>query len=557
MGRIRLQVIVAILAIVAVVAVMGYVALNVTTVSVPDFGGTYVEGIAGNPHRINPLLCHPNPVDQDLVALVFSGLTRPDDRGELVPDLAERWEVSRGGTAYTFYLRQDVRWHDDAPFTSDDVVYTIGVMQDGDFRGSTFLSDMWRTVTVERIDSYTVRFVLREPFAPFLDYTTTGILPAHVLGSVPVAALGESKFNASPIGTGPFQMAEVSARRILLTANPNYYRSRPYIDRLEFIFYPSDAAVFEARGRREVAGIARVLPEHLDAVRQDDGLELHSAPLSGYNLVFLNLDRGIFQDRAVRQAMMWALDRQGLVDEILGGQGVVIHSPILPSSWAYAPDVTKYALDPRKAREVLEEAGWFDDDGDGVRERGGLKLEFALATNEDDPVRLRLIQSIGEQLENVGFGVRLEPTPWEDLVGRTLRLRRFDAVLSGWQSLPPDPDLYPYWHSSQANEDGLNFANYISEEADTLLAEARFEQDRETRTSRYRDFQRLFADEVPSLLLYQPVYSYAVDSSVHSVQIGPMLDSGDRFHTVARWYIATQRMLYSEARDQGFVSSPR
>lgn len=557
MGRVRLQVIIALLAIVSVIAAMGYVAFGMTTVTVPDFGGTCVEGVAGNPQAINPILCQSNPVDQDLAALVFTGLTRHNGRGEIVPDLAERWDVSEDGTSYTFRLREDVVWHDGAPFSAADMVFTINAIQDPDFQGEPFLSDMWRSVVVEQIDTYTVRFILREPFAPFLDYTTMGVLPVHVLGSVPVEVLKESKFSTSPIGTGAFKVAEVSARRIVLSANLEYYRTRPYLDRIEFIFYPNDPSVFEARKRGEVAGIARVLPEYLQSVRDDEALALYSAPLAGYNLIFLNLDRAVFQDRAVRQAMMWAMDRQRLVDGILNGQGIVVHGPILPNSWAYDPNVSKYDYNQYKARSVLEDAGWFDDDGDGVRERGSVKLEFSLVTNEDDPTRVRLIEAVSAQLAAVGISAIPETVGWEELVSQMLRPRRFDAILGGWQNLPPDPDPYPYWHSSQATEDGLNFANYISEEADLLLQDARATNDRFQRQELYRRFQDLFARDVPSLLLYQPVYNYAVDASVLDVQIGPMVDSSDRFQAVTKWHIATQRLLYSEARERGLAVEPR
>ena len=557
MGRIRLQVLITLVAIMLLVLAMAYLAFNVTTVTVPDFGGTYVEGIAGNPQAINPILCQSNPVDQDLVALIFTGLTRTNEKGEIIPDLAESWDISREGAVYTFHLRRDIIWHDGAPFNATDVVFTINAIQNPDFQGVPFLSNMWRSVAVEQLDAYTVRFTLREPFAPFLDYTMVGMLPAHILNSVPIATLGESKFNASPVGTGPFKVSEVSAHRLLLVPNPDFYRARPYLDRLEFLFYPNDLAVFEARKRNEVVGIARVLPENLSDVRQDNALTLYSAPLSGYNLIFLNLDRGIFQDKSVRQAMMWAMDRQKLVDEILQGQGIVTHSPILPNSWAYDNGISQYHYDPRKARALLEDAGWFDDNNDGVRERGSLKLEFALATNEEDPVRVRLVQAISQQL--VEIGIRAVPTPvsWEQLVQQMLTLRRFDAVLSGWQDLPPDPDPYPYWHSSQAKEDGLNFGSYINEEVDSLLQEARSTNDRTKRAELYRRFQEIFAREVPALLLYQPVYNYAVDANIKEVQIGPLINSSDRFRTLAGWYIATQRMLYTEAREKGINVHPR
>ena len=557
MGRIRVQVIIALLAIVAFAVVMGYVAFGISTVVVPDHGGTYVEGIAGNPRAINPILSQSNPVDQDFVALIFTGLTQINDSGEVVPDLAERWETSTDGTVYTFYLRQGITWHDGAPFTADDVVFTINAIKDPAFRGEPFLSDMWNSVVVDQVGTYEVRFSLREPFAPFIGYTTVGILPVHILGMTPIEALGDGKFNAAPVGTGPFQVEEASAQQLILVANPRYYGPRPFVERLEFVFFQDEQSVYEARQRSEILGIARVLPQHLQAIRDDETLTLYSAPLSGYSLIYLNLDRGIFQDRTVRQAMMWALNRQKLVDEILGGQGIVVHSPLLPLSWAYDSEVDQYAYSPRRARTILEDGGWRDQDGDGIRERGALKLEFSLITNEDDPTRVRIIQAVSEQLAAVGVRAVPEMVGWEELTGAKLRLRRFDAVLTGWQNLPTDPDLYPYWHSSQANENGLNFANYISEEADAILEEARSVHDQDRRLALYQQFQELFVRDVPSLLLYQPVYNYAVDVSVHDVQIGPLVDSSDRFRTIASWYIATQRMLYSEAREKDLIKGAR
>jgi peptide/nickel transport system substrate-binding protein len=555
MGRVRFQVIIALVTILGLALVLGYMAFRVNRVTVPEAGGVYVEGLAGTPQTINPILSQANPADQDLVALIFSGLTRADERGVIQPDLATRWEISGDGGIYTFFLRDDVTWHDGAPFTAADVVFTIGLIQDPAYQGTAFLSDMWRTVAVEALDDHTVRFRLREPFAPFLDYTTMGLLPAHILRSVGPGRLAESDYNGWPIGTGPFKVEDVTALNIVLLPYEGHYGAAPYLERLEFRFYPDTPSVFEAYKRGEVQGIARVLPEYLDLVRKDDDLALYSAPLAGYNLVLLNLDRPIFQGSDVRRAMMYALDRQKLVADVLGGQGIVIHSPILPLSWAYDPNVAKYAYDPAKARALLNDAGWYDQDGDGIREQGAFRLEFALATNEDDPVRVALVQAISAQLRDVGIQANPTLVPLDALVGEQLRLRRFDAVVTGWQQLPPDPDPYPYWHSSQATEDGFNFAGYVSEDTDHVLAAARYATDPVERAALYREFQAYFVEDVPALLLYQPVYTYAVDRHVQGVQIGMVREPADRFRNIAGWYTSTQRMLYTEAREKGLIEA--
>ncbi|MHB9034803.1 MAG: ABC transporter substrate-binding protein [Anaerolineae bacterium] len=555
MGRIRIQFVIALVAIVVFLTAMAFVAFNVTTLQAADYGGVYVEGVVGNPQAINPILSQANAIDQDLVALIFNGLTRVNERGEIEPDLAQRWEISADGTTYTFYLRKDVMWHDGAPFDANDVIFTINAIQNPGYQGMSYLSGLWRSVTVEKVDAYTVRFKLREPYVPFLEYTTIGILPVHLLGNTPIATLADAKFNTEPIGTGPFKVAEVSARKIALVANDNYFRTRPYLDRVEFIFYQNDEAVFEARKRGEIAGIARVLPDNLAAVRKDKSLELYSAPLSGYTIIFLNLDKAIFQDVNVRQAMMWAIDRQQLVDNILGGQGILVDTPILPNTWAYASDLGRYTYDPAKARALLADAGWVDDNDDRILEKGGVPLEFTLTTNEDDPIRIALIHAIADQLAKVGIKVTPQTASWETLVGEMLRRRRYDAVLGGWQNLPADPDPYAYWHSSQATEDGLNFPNFIDADVDSLLETARSTSDIEQRKVLYRKFQQIFIDKVPSLILYQPIYNYAVDVKVNDVQVGTMFSSADRFKTITDWYMVTQRMLYNDVLEKTRVPS--
>ncbi len=560
MARTRPQVLLTLLGLIVLVAGVAYISYQVATVEVPVEGGTYVEGVAGNPRAINPLLSHANPVDQDVVSLVFTGLVRAETDGTIVPDLAQSWEISPDETIYTFFLRRDVVWHDGAPFTADDVIYTLTAIQDPDYAGATFLAEMWRDVVIQKLDAYTVRFVLREPFTPFLDYATVGMLPAHILGGVSAADLPNATFNAAPIGTGPWKIEQVSARSLSLIPHHDYYRADesegPYLERITFRFYPSLPAVYEAYTRGQIAGISRVLPEHLEFIRQDSNLTLYSAPLSGYTLVFLNLDRAVFQDRAVRQAIMWALDRQAMVDEILLGQGIVLDTPILPTSWAFDPDTPIYQHDPQRARAILEDAGWVDLDQDGIRSRGALQLEFTLATNEGDPARLALIERISDQLAEVGIAAHPEVVPWEELIQDQLRLRQFDAILGGWERLPPDPDPYIYWHSTQVSENGLNFAGYINPEADRLIETARSTTDVALRRDLYYRFQRLFVDDVPAILLYQPVYSYAIDSHMQGVQIGPTIDGSDRLSTSLDWYMKTRRVFYAEAREMGIDYQP-
>lgn len=547
---IRWQAFIALVGLVLLAAVLGYLSLTLTTRVVPDRGGTYVEGVAGTFRYINPVLCQYNDVDIDLCHLVFSGLTTNDATGQVVPDLARNWKISDDGLTYTFYLRRDARWHDGVPVTANDVVFTVQTLQDPDYAGPPGMAELWRNVRAEKVDNYTVNFILETPYAPFLDGTSVGLLPFHVLATVPAEELPEHDFNAAPVGTGQFRVEEATSEHVILQANAGFYRGRPNLDRIEFRFYPDYQAVFRAYEHKEVMGIGRVLVKDLGQVQQGQTLNLYSAPLSGYTLVFLNLTNPILEDVLVRQALLLALDRQSMVDDFLGGQGIVADSPIVPFSWAYDTGIQRSSYDLEQAKTLLDEAGWRDEDGDGIREKDGEPLRLSLLTN-DDEIRVRIMEAIVERWGEMGVNVLPQTTNISTLVGDFLKPRRFDAVLFGWSNLPGDPDPFPQWHSSQIDAEGQNYCGYANGEVDQLLEEGRRVHDGEEREELYLQFQQVFAEEVPALLLFYPIYNYAVDSRVKGVQVGPMIDSGGRFYSVSDWYIKTRRMLVTEAEYLG------
>ncbi len=533
-------------------------------VKVPARGGTFVEGVAGYPQFINPLFSQFNEVDRDLCALIFEGLTTVNEHDEIVPLLARDWEVSDDGLVYTFHLRDSVRWQDGEPFTAADVVFTISLMQHPNFPGLPSLSELWRSVQVSSPDTYTVRFKLREAYAPFLDYTTIGIVPRHVLKDVPVAALKEHRFNYAPVGTGLFRVQELTADHLILEANP-YHRlwSKTMIDRIEFKFYPDYEHILAAYEAGEVMGVSRILPEDMQRARANPDLQLFSARLSGYSVIFMNLrnpDAPFFKDRRVRQAMLYALDRRQLIDEVLQGQGMVIHSPIMPQSWAYDPQVPRYEYSPERARSLLEQAGWKLPNSrrqeldigakvPNVRVKQDRPLEFTLLVN-DVPERVALARAVAGQWAKVGIKAHVRPVSMSELTLEHLRPRSFDAVLSQWQSLPPDPDPYPVWHSTQITGTGQNYSGFVNRDADEAIEVARQLTDREKRRELYFKFQEVFAREVPAILLYQPVYTYGVDRRVRNVQIAPMLDPSGRFRTVWQWAVREKEVPLHDLNDQ-------
>ncbi|MGC8780556.1 MAG: ABC transporter substrate-binding protein [Anaerolineae bacterium] len=542
MGRyLRWQALIALLGIVLLAALLRYAAYNFTTVTVPDQGGTYVEGVAGSAQYVNPLLSQYNQIDALLVSLLFNGLTQLDEQGNVVPDLAESWTVSPDGLTYDFRLRSGILWHDAAPVTAADVLYTVHALQADDFPGVPWLHTLWKAVKVEAPEGpegLAVRFTLEQRLPSFLDYTTIGLLPAHLWERVPVAEMMNSQLNTRPVGTGMWQMARLSATRADLTVNPYFPGKAPFLTGLSFRFYPDHQSLMPAYDRKEIDGISVIWPEEIAAATQRADLQLFSAPLSGYTLIYLNQNNpnvAFFQDVAVRQALLYALDRQALIDSALYGQGIVAHSPFLPATWAYDPEVPKYAPDPEKARRLLDEAGWVMAAGETVRKKDGRPLAFILVGDDR-----RLLQAIADAWARIGVDARPQPVTLAGLTADFLTPRSFDAAVVHWE-LAGDPDPYPLWHSTQI-KDGQNYSGWNNQAADEAIEQARSTIDQAVRRKYYVEFQRIFAREVPALLLYYPVYAFGVRDKVHGVQVGPLNEPADRFRNVADWYIVTRRI---------------
>jgi peptide/nickel transport system substrate-binding protein len=285
-----------------------------------------------------------------------------------------------------------------------------------------------------------------------------------------------------------------------------------------------------------------VLPADIQAAAARDDLQLFSSVESGYEDVLFNLgnpNTPFFQDKRVRQALLYAVDREALAADALSGQAVVAHSLLTPENWAYNPNVTHYGYDPDRAAALLDEAGWRDSDGDGIRDREGSPLAFVLLVEDDN-----LHRAIGEQLaafwRAVGVDAQVTPVLLSGMVADFLAPRTFEAALTDWDQAG-DPDPYPQWHSSQITG-GQNYAGWNHAEVDALLEQGRQTTDLAQRRALYHQFQAIYAEELPSLPLYYPVYTYGVSKRVNNVQIGSLNDSSERFADFARWYIDSQRV---------------
>ncbi len=509
--------------------------------SVPAAGGTFVEGVVGRPTTLNPLLSDPYPVDRDLVDLVFDGLVRYDEHGQVVPDLAESWAYSEDGLTLTFNLRDGISWHDGKPVTAADVAFTYGLMQDDSFPGLLELKRLWQSVTISEVDARTVQFTLSQPYAPFIEATTRSILPAHLLASTSPADLATIPFNQAPVGTGPFMVQPgqdwTHADRLRLTPNPAYWRQGTQLSDIEFRFYPDAAALVAAYGAGEVDAVNGLPPTLAPEVLEQDGSRLFTSLASRYTALFFNMgDTGAagVRSKEARQALAYGLDRAGLVDRVLHGQGVVFEGPYLPDMWFARPDLmTRYSFQPETAAGLLDAAGWLRAD-DGVRAREGVPLTLRLLAL-DRPEQRAVADEVARQWGELGVDVQV--TTAHDLVALhdALTSRTFDAALL--EILPPaDPDLYDFW-SQEAMVRGQNFAGWNNRRASEALEAARQVLDQAGRAPYYEAFLRQFDGDLPALTLYQHVNVYVLAGHVQQAEIGNVWTARDRYATFSQWFL--------------------
>ncbi len=551
----------ALLGLLLVVALLSYATYTYTSEFVPARGGVFVEGVAGNPQYINPVLCQYNEVDRDLCALIFNGLLRFDQRGELQPDLAESWEVSPASDVFTFTLRPDARWHDGLRLTADDVIFTVELMQDPDLQVLPDLAVLWRSVIARKIDDRTVVFQLSEPYAAFPDYTTVrwfGVLPKHYWQRYKPRELARAQLNTQPIGSGPFRVTEIDSQHIRLEPVSREFEQPPYLDALEFRFYPDYQSILAAAEQGEVHGVSRILPEYIGQAEAMADLQLFTSPMPGFTLLLFNLESAnapFLADPIIRQAIAHGIDKERLLQDVIPGVGMLADSPMLPESWAHNPDTPSYEYDPEKAQALLEQAGWVDTDNDGIRELDGQPLEFILLS-DDAPHSLLVNQTIASDLARIGVRAIAQPVSFTGLVSDFLVPRNFSAALVNWE-LIGDPDPYPLWHSSQISPAGQNYSGWNNRQADIAMEQARITTDRDSRRDLYYEFQKLFAQDLPAILLYYPLYTYGVSTAVNDVEVGRINEPAERFRTFADWYTQLRKVTLSERRTLEFDNLER
>lgn len=514
---------------------------NSHVLHLPEAGGEYREGLIGQPTYINPVLAQ-SDVDRDLSKLIYAGLFRYNEQLDLLPDLAESYTVSEDKLTYTVVLREGLAWNNGNALLADDVLFTFQTITDPDFNSPLYST--FRGVSVARVDDRTVTFTLTEPFSPFLSNLTVGILPEQVWGDVQPSNFRLAEYNTKPIGSGQYQFKELTKDRAgmiktyTLKRNPQYHGEASYIDTLVFRFFPDIPSALVAMGSGNVDGLSYVPKDYRHQLANEKNIHIHSLQLPQYTAIFFNQKNGIFKNENVTKALSLATDKERILKEALNDQGQIIDAPILPGFLGHNPDIEKFNYDPERAVAVLDEQGWTIPEGGGLRQKDGSELKFSVTT-VDQPEYLKTADILRENFEAIHVGIELKIMNPNRVDKEVIKPRNYEAFIYG-EILGSDPDPYPFWHSSQSLDGGLNLSNYVNKEADMLLEEARKSDNPDERAQKYIEFQNILIADMPAIFLYSPSYDYPVDRKIKGVDATRITIPSDRLNGIGTWYIRTQ-----------------
>ncbi|MFP4022853.1 MAG: ABC transporter substrate-binding protein [Candidatus Paceibacterota bacterium] len=513
-------------------------------VAIPAYDGTLKEGIIGTPGPINPLLAS-SAADRTLSGLIYAGLMKATPEGEVVPELAENYQVSEDGTEYVFELDPNAVFHDKEAVTAEDVVFTVEKIKDPAVR-STLAAD-WNNIQVEAVDKSTVKFILPEKSTDFPELATLGILPEHLWKSVDGNRFAFSSLNVEPVGAGPYQVSSVSMKdsnptKYELRSFKDYIKGEPYITNIVLPFYSEERKAWMALQKGEIDSLAGFSPKRVDTVENTD-TEIRTTPLPRVFAIFINQNNNeALADKDIRKALSEAVDREEILEKVLNGKGETATGPVsFQMKKEQSNDPEKEDEGNSTPSDMLAEAGWeYDEELGGLTDDGEsiMTIEISTVANSDLETAAEVVKRNWEEL-----GIKTEIALYgsNELSQNILRPRDFEALLFGY-ILDREFDLFPFWHSSERDDPGMNLSLYANLTVDELLEEYQKTGDVKEREEILEKIDKEVKADVPAIFLYSPHFLYAIPKELQNIELGHLISPEERFLDVHNWFLKTDKV---------------
>ena len=497
-------------------------------------GGTMVDAMTGEPSGLIAMIAGESAASA-IAGNLFNSLLKYDKNLDLTGELAQSWEVSADQRTITFHLKPNLKWSDQRPLTSADVLFTWQKVTDDNTR-TPYGSDFKLVSKAETPDAKTFRVTYAVPYAPALDtWAGLHILPKHLLQDQDI---NNTAFARHPVGSHYYKLSDwKNGQYLKLSRNPYASQGQANIEHLLSRIIPDKAAQFLELSADNIDSMAlnpiqyaRIFPSRADLSKN---IGLYKELGNSYSYMGFNLKRKPFDDVRVRQAINFAIDKQEIIDGVLLGLGEPVASPYKPGTRWSNPNLQPYPYNPIKARALLREAGFADTNGDGILEKDGKPFSFEILTNQNKEREMTAVL-IQRRLKEVGIEVNIRVLEWASFLGRFIKPKQFDAVVLGW-SLSLDPDQYGIWHSSQQAPGQFNFISYSNPQADKLLEAGRIELNPDKRMKIYHAFSKILLEDSPVIYLSAGYGLSAIHKRVKGISSpAPAAGIG---HNTYEWYI--------------------
>lgn len=509
---------------------------------VPAIGGNLIEGVKGQPLYLNPILAFQEP-DTGLIKLVFSGLYKFDNNGNLIPDLAEGMPIlSEDQKQYTINLKRNAKWHNGRQVTADDIVFTINLVKNPEFKSPQ--RGLWLSTNIEKISDFQIKLSTKDVSGPFIYNLTLPILPKSLWGKVEPQNFPLSELNLKAVGSGPYSIKNIETlkngkiKSITLESFSNYHLGKPKIFELTIKFYESDDALFNAFQSKEIKNFGFFASTGQNKSPSQDSSKIFKLTTPQYETIFFNLNNKLLSDQNFRNALALSINRQEIISSILEGNASL---PKITLGNTGGSEIPLYQTSPNleTAKQLLEKNGWIIDPITKIRTKKEAKAEFTISTN-DNLTNIKVAEFLIKSWEQLNIKVSLKTFSTKQLNDEVVKGRNFDALLFP-QKLGADPDPFIMWHSSQINDPGKNFTGFENPASDKIITESRTNTDLNVRLQKYQQFYQLLTEKQPAIFLYQTQYIYIADNNIQNIGLNILFDASNRFYDLPNWHIDTAR----------------
>jgi len=510
------------------------------TITVPASSSLYKEGMVGQPIAVNPILVGTNDADRDLIELLFAGLL----------DLAGNYKHSEDGQTWNLTLKDNLKWSDGKPLTSNDVIFTLDSIQNSENRSPLFLT--WQGVIINRINEKELEFTLRTPYAFFLqNLKDLKIIPKHIFGVIPVENFRLSDYNFEPVGSGPYKFVSSEKQKdgfittYHLTTNEYFANEKPYLKNFDVKFYSNTSDLIKAFNRKLIDGFGGLNSKNINDLKLSNKILEKSIPR--YYAIFFNKNaKPSLNDKNIVSALTLATDKEKIISQVFNGKALIANQPILPIMDGYdrlSDPGNEFLIE--KANDLLNKSGWAMNEKTGIREKKIGKqtetLEYSIIVPQI-PFLTETADLLKEDWGKIGVKLNLVILNPTDVSNEVIKTRNYQMIIFG-NILRKDPDIFSFWHSSEKFYPGLNLSLYDNKKVDALLESIRKNLDENSRKNQLSQLEKLISDDQPGIFLYSPTYLYVAPKDFGGFEEKIINTPSNRFQSVNQWYLKTTRVF--------------